>query len=84
MVLQRSGLLVHLIVIERIIFCAVFLRELLTGPPQQDAAPDHLHLGGVNQPPQGGPQEGLQLVKFEAGGGRRCCGLFILLNVKFI
>jgi hypothetical protein len=83
--LQRSGLLVHLIVIERIIFCAAFLRELLTGPPQeQDAAPDHLHLGGVNQPPQGGLQEGLQLVKVEAGGGRRCCGLFILPNVKFI
>jgi len=83
-VLQRSGLLVHLIVIERIIFCAAFLREMLTGPPQQDAAPDHLHLGGVDQPPQGGLQEGLQLVKVEAGGGRRCCGLFILLTVKFI
>jgi hypothetical protein len=35
-------------------FCAAFLREMLTGPPQQDAAPDHLHLGGVDQSPQGG------------------------------
>jgi hypothetical protein len=71
-VLKRSGLLVHLMVIERTIFCAAFLREMLTGPQQQDAAPDHLHLGGVDQPPQGGPQEGLQLVQVEAGGGRRC------------
>jgi hypothetical protein len=71
-VLQRSGLLVHLIVIERIIFCAAFLREILTGPPQKDAAPDHLHLGDVDQPPQAGLQEGLQLVQVEAGGGRRC------------
>jgi hypothetical protein len=55
---------------------------MVTGPPQQDAAPDHLHLGGVDQPPQGGLQEGLRLVQVEAGGGRR--GLFILLNVKFI
>ncbi len=38
---------------------------MLTGPPQQDAAPDHLHLGGVDQPPQGGLQEGLQLVQVE-------------------
>jgi hypothetical protein len=44
----------------------------LTGPPQQDAAPDHLHLGVVDEPPQGGPQEALQLVQVEAGGGRHC------------
>jgi hypothetical protein len=49
-----------------------FLREMLKGPPQQDAAPDHLHLGGVDQPPQGGLKEGLQLDQVEAGGGRRC------------
>jgi hypothetical protein len=49
-----------------------FLREMLTGPPQQDAAPCHLHLGGVDEPPQGGLQDGLQLVQVEAGGGRRC------------
>ncbi len=83
-VLKRSGLLVHLMVIERTIFCAAFLREMLTGPPQQDAAPDHLHLGGVDQAPQRGLQEGLQLVQVEAAGGRRCWGLFILLNAKFI
>ena len=32
-VLKRSGLLVHLIVFERTIFCVAFLREMLTGPP---------------------------------------------------
>ncbi len=56
---------------------------MLKGPPQQDAAPDHLHLGGVDQPPQGGLQEGLQLVQVQAGGGRRCCGFmksFITLS----
>ncbi len=63
-------------VIESTIFCAAFMREMLT--------PDHLHLGGVDQPPQGGLQESLQLVQVEAGGGRRCWGLFIPLNVKFI
>ncbi len=57
---------------------------MLTGPPQQYAAPDHLHLGGVDQPTQGGLQEGLQLVQVEAGGGRRCCGLFSFQNVKFL
>ncbi len=31
-VLKKSGLLVHLIVIERAIFCAAFLREMLTCP----------------------------------------------------
>ncbi len=83
-VLKRSGLLVHLIVIERTIFCVAFLREMLIGPPQQDVASDHLHLGVVHQPPQGGLQEGIQLVQVEAGGGRCCWGLFFLLNVKFI
>ena len=57
---------------------------MLQVPSQQDAAPDHLHLGGVDQPPQGGLQEGLQLVQVEAEGGRGCWGLFIPLNVKFI
>ncbi len=32
-VLKKSGLLVHLIVIKRAIFCAASLREMLTGPP---------------------------------------------------
>jgi hypothetical protein len=72
MVLKRSGLLVNFIVIERTIFCAAFLREMLQVPSQQDAAPDHLHLGGVDQPPQGGLQEGLQLVQVEAEEGRGC------------
>ncbi len=36
---------------------------MLQVPSQQDVAPDHLHLGGVDQPPQGGLQEGLQLVQ---------------------
>ncbi len=39
---------------------------MLQVPSQQDAAPDHLHLGGVDQPPQGGLQEGLQLVQVVA------------------
>jgi hypothetical protein len=53
-------------------FLAAFLREMLQVPSQQDAAPDHLHLGDVDQPPQGGLQEGLQLVQVEAEGGRGC------------
>jgi hypothetical protein len=53
-------------------FLRAFLREMLQVPSQQDAAPDHLHLGGVDQPPQGGLQEGLQLVQVEAEGGLGC------------
>ncbi len=36
---EESGLLVHLIVIERTIFCAAFLREMLTGPPTKRCSP---------------------------------------------
>jgi hypothetical protein len=44
----------------------------VTGPPTTRAAPDHLHLGGVDKPPHGGLQEGLQLVQVEPEGGRGC------------
>ncbi len=64
--------------------CGVYERNINRSPPQQDAASDHLHLEGNDQPTQGGLQEGLQLVQVEAGGVRRCWGLFIQPNVKFL
>jgi hypothetical protein len=48
------------------------LGEELPDPLTKKTVPDHHHHGGLQQHPQGGPQEGLQPLLIQARGGL-CC-----------
>ncbi len=78
---RRFGLLAHCTVIRWTILYGAWLRKTPIGPPQHRRVPDHLRQGYLQQLPQGGPQEGLQLVPVEAGGG---WGRFHLLNESYV
>jgi hypothetical protein len=51
-----------------------YLGEVLTDPLTKNPVPDHHHHGGLQQNPQGGPQEGLQPLPVQSRGGHSVIG----------
>jgi hypothetical protein len=73
-----------MILIYLTIYSVAHLGEVLTDPLTKEPVPDHHHHGGLQQHPQGGPQEGLQPLPVQATGGHWYQGRFYTIKAESI